>query len=35
MTLESQNSPLLDNGSLKHISAAMGTLVEIKALLQN
>jgi hypothetical protein len=35
MTPESRNSPLLDNGSLKRVSAAMDTFVETKALLHN
>jgi hypothetical protein len=35
MTPESRNNPLLDNGSLKRESAAMDTLVEIKALLRD
>jgi hypothetical protein len=35
MTPESRNNPLLDNGSLKHISAATDKLVDTRALLQN
>jgi hypothetical protein len=35
MLPESWNSPLLDIGSLKRVSAAMDTLVEIRALPRN
>jgi hypothetical protein len=35
MTAESQNNPLLDNGSLTRTSAAIEKLVETNALLQN
>jgi hypothetical protein len=35
MMSESQNNPLLENGSLKRVSVATDTLVEIKALLRN
>jgi hypothetical protein len=34
MTPESRNNPLLDNGSLKHVSAATDKLVETRELLQ-
>jgi hypothetical protein len=33
MTSERRNSPLLENGSLKRVSAATDALIEIKALL--
>jgi hypothetical protein len=35
MMPESRNSSLLKNGSLKRVSEATDTLVEIKALLRN